>query len=795
MSEHQSQSPSLPNSAPDTGNDCVSKILNANNLERSGQITEAIALYQEIIQIDKEGTYKAIAEKALANLSQSQSATVTKDSEDSGGSFWDKLTLRWKVTALAIAISTVPLAGIGSIAYYLASQSITKQITQAEEARAVGIADKLNRFMLERYGDIQVIAKQGILSNPVIRDATTPAEKESILNNYLASYPVYNSIAAFDLNGDLLVQSKGDKLGNHKNREYFQEVLKTGKPYISQPEISKSTGEVVIHVAGPIIEKATGKMIGVVRSRMPIEKVEDVIRNFSANGEEYHVVDSSGKFFIALEKEQVGRNLEADFPEISSVVATGKPGTAYSIDKIDNVQQVVFYAPFPTLEGLPNLEWDAVIGIDKAIVFAPQRQLLLALSLGTGLVTIAVAALAVYLANKGTRPILEASEAVEQIGKGDLETRLTIPGQDEMAKLGKNINLMAQKIKDLVEQQKTEAQKQRKEKERLQQEVVNLLLEIEDAQKGDLTVRAKITEGAIGSVADAFNATIRKLRDLVLQVQTVSSQVNELSQSGETSVQQFSSITLSQAEEINQALNNIAEINQSIQNVANFAQEAAQIARQGFLQAQEGDTAMDKTVSSIENIRTTVAGTAKKVKQLAESSQEIAQIVDIISGISEKTNLLAFNASVEAARAGENGQGFRIVADEVRRLADRVTEATKDIQQLVGTIQQDTASVLQAIEASTTEVVTGSELVQKTKQTLQTLATTSQKIDEYLQSISTSTTQQTSASQQINQKMAGVATIAQTTSTEVQEVAKSLRTLVEESETLQVSVSQFKLQA
>jgi twitching motility protein PilJ len=321
------------------------------------------------------------------------------------------------------------------------------------------------------------------------------------------------------------------------------------------------------------------------------------------------------------------------------------------------------------------------------------------------------------------------------------------------------------------------------------------LLDVEGAQKGDLTVKAQMTDGAVGSIADAFNATMKKLRELLQEVQAVSSEVGQLSLAGEDSVRQLSESALKQTEEINQALGSIEEINQSVATVANYAQEAAKIARDGSLQAKEGDLAMDATVNSIEKIRGTVANTAKKVKQLAESSQEIAQIVEIISGISEKTNLLAFNASVEAARAGEHGEGFRIVAEEVRRLADRITEATKDIQRLVSTIQQDTTSVLQGMETSTSEVVNGSELVHLTKLNLRSLADTSKQIDEYLKYISTSTTDQTNTSVVVNQKINGIASIAKINSTEAQNVVQSLQTLVSEANNLQSSISQFKLKA
>ncbi|PSF36210.1 methyl-accepting chemotaxis protein [Aphanothece hegewaldii CCALA 016] len=420
--------------------------------------------------------------------------------------------------------------------------------------------------------------------------------------------------------------------------------------------------------------------------------------------------------------------------------------------------------------------------------------LALALIAGLGLI---------YLLGRAiVNPIEKLQQVAQAFSSGDRNVRAQVLTTDEIGQLTTTFNKMADNIvaseaslAQQAQQQEIEAIKQRQEKENLQTEVVKLLLEIEGAQKGNLTVRGKVSEGVVGSIADAFNTTINKLRDLVLQVQDVSNQVNELSQSGSTSVRQLSDAALTQSSEINQVLQTVAQMNTSIQTVANSATEAAKIARQASTEAQEGDFTMDKTVDSIEKIRSTVASTAKKVKHLAESSQEISQIVEIISGISEKTNLLAFNASVEAARAGENGQGFRIVAEEVRRLADRVTEQTKEIQNLVRNIQQETGTVLQAMEESTSTVVTGTEFALQTKQILQGIAATSQKIDAYLQEISSSTTTQTEASQQVNQTMEEVSAIAQETSSEAQDVVKSLQTLVEQATVLQTSIAQFQLKS
>ena len=399
------------------------------------------------------------------------------------------------------------------------------------------------------------------------------------------------------------------------------------------------------------------------------------------------------------------------------------------------------------------------------------------------------------------KPVQALTPIAKGFALGDRKLRASVFANDEIGELTRSFNIMADSI-EMSEQtlarqaldKQQEAESQRKEKELLQREVVNLLLEIEGAQKGDLTAEAKVTDGLAGSIADAFNATLRKLRNLVEEVKATVIQADFLAKESETSVQKFSAASLAQSDGIAQALMAVEENAQSIAQVSQSAQDAATVARRAAIAAREGDLKMDRTVSSIKAIRLTVAATSKKMKQLAESSQEVSQIVAIISNISEKTNLLAFNASIEAARAGENGQGFRVVADEVRRLADRVTEATREIQSLVTNIQQETTEVLKAMEVGTSEVVAGTQSVEETKDTLRDLAELSQTIDNYLQTISSSTISQAEVSQKVNSIMENANAIAKSTATDTQTVVSSLQTLVGVVDELQTSVRQFRLE-
>lgn len=806
--------------------DIVNKIVEANALESSGEIDQAIALYQEILEQDRGGNYGNVAQQALDNLQQTPTIAEEKinksfNTEKKAFSLWSRLSIKAKTSAILIGIALTSSIGISTVAYILANKTIAQQTNSAEQAKSYEMTKEIALFMRDRYADIEAMSHMAILTDPELRNNTTVQQKQQVLAQYLKAYKMYNSIAVFDIKGDLMVNDSGKPASNHKDHIYFQEAIKTGKPFIGQPRYSKSSGIFAVYVSSRIMDTKTGEIVGVIRARIPVENIQNII----SAGKSYnaYLLDAEGQVFSTSNEKDLAQLMAAgkdkaaipdffDFQaELSKEIGrrgrslqpstSGRQKVERSNKSIFKGQNEVAYLTSikdintDFAQDIANLGWSTLVTIDNNSASLAQKQLLQVFVLGTLVSGLVVAAISQLIAERATRPVVEAAEAVDRIGKGDLSIKLPINGEDELATLSSNINRMASQIEGLLFTQEAETNQQRREKEMLQQGVMGLLLDVEGAQNGDLTVKAQMTDGAIGSIADAFNTTMNKLRELLKEVQSVSTEVGQLSLAGEDSVRQLSQSAINQTEEINQALGSIEEINQSVATVANYAQEAAKIARNGSIQAKEGDLAMDATVSSIEKIRDTVANTSKKVKQLAESSQEIAQIVEIISGISEKTNLLAFNASVEAARAGEHGEGFRIVAEEVRRLADRTTEATKDIQQLVTTIQQDTTSVLQGMETSTSEVVNGSELVHMTKLNLRSLADTSKQIDEYLKYITTSTTDQTNTSTVVNQKISGIATVAKANSTEAENVVQSLQTLVSEAKNLKSSLSQFKLEA
>ncbi|MEW6491468.1 MAG: GAF domain-containing protein [Cyanobacteriota bacterium] len=1087
--------------------------------------------------------------EAVESQQQRRSGTSPKPPQKSGVSRWQNLRLTQKATALAIALGTIPVVLIGATAYQVANQSITKQISQSKTTTVIAMEDKIKRFIRERYGDIQVLSNLPILADATLRQTTPPAEKQAQLDRFLEAYQVYDLISVVDLQGNVIAKTKGDPIPNQRSRQYFQEVLKTNRPVIGEailPAVSDHPETLTLHFAAPVKDSATGKTIAVIRARMPVTVLEEFISNFGDAGDEFYLMDASArKIFLSKEKNKENKDPKAVFPALAQLQAVGKPTSLVINDQIDKEKKLFAYTEFGNLEGLPDLDWQVALATPTDIAFAPQRQLLLILALGTGLTALLVSALAVYLAKRATRPVLAVSEAVEKLGQGELYTRVAMEGEDELAELGANINLMASRLETLlwaqaaeteqaglfgdiaisnarteqdledvfekavqgalrileadrvvvyrfhpdwrgyisaeavvpvwprslgakiedpcmgehlieeyrqgrvvptnnvfeagfhpehlrlmerlqikanlvtpiikdgqlfglliahhcsaphvwqqsevnflkelairlglclervhfleqkesetlraqalneissrirdslsveeiyqasmtgvretlktdrvvvyifdekwqgtnvaesvgaawprslganiadpcfaekyidkylqgrvkavdniyeagltscylgqlepfkvkanlvapilafnklhgllvthqcsgprawqeseitffkqiatqvglaldrvdvlaqIEQARQKAEmlgdEQRQQKERLQQQLLELLSDVEGAARGDLTVRADVTTGEIGTVADFFNAVIESLREIVTNVKTAANQVNASLSQNEGAIRELSEESLKQAEEIIRTLESVEQMTYSIEQVADNARQAAEVARLASTTAEAGGVAIERSVQNIFTLRETVGETAKKVKRLGESSQKISKVASLIDQIALQTNLLAINAGIEAARAGEEGQGFAVVAEEVGELAARSAAATREIEEIVHNIQKETAEVVEAMELGTSQVVEGTNLVEGAKLNLHQILDVSRQIDVLVQSISTATVSQAETSQVVTNLMKEIAKVSERTSDSTRQVSSSLQETVGIAQELQASVGTFKV--
>ncbi|MGL4882359.1 MAG: methyl-accepting chemotaxis protein, partial [Waterburya sp.] len=335
-------------------------------------------------------------------------------------------------------------------------------------------------------------------------------------------------------------------------------------------------------------------------------------------------------------------------------------------------------------------------------------------------------------------------------------------------------------------------QQQKNAKEELQRQALSLLMEVDPISQGDLTIRATVTEGEIGTLADSYNSTVESLREIVLQVKKSTTQMTVSTSNSEEFAQSLAERATQQSKAIAAALEQIQAMAKSVQAVAINTEEVETTFQEVLKTVATGDVAMDRTVAGIMDIRQTVAETAKKVKRLGESSQKISKVVNLIGGFAAQTNILALNASLEASRVGEEEHNFATVAEEIRILAQQSAEATIEIEKIVASIQLDTKEVFKAMEEGIERVVIGTQLVDETRQSLNQVAISSQKVNSRIAEIAQETVQESEASQKITQTIAEVASIANTTSTDAELVSASTKELLAVAEVLQASVSRFK---
>lgn len=1063
--------------------------------------------------------------------------------------WWHKLRLQQKATALAIALSTLPVMLIGGVAYQLADGVITQRVTNTKLARVVSMEDKVKRFLSERYGDIEILSQLPMLTDPALRESTPQSDKVAQLNRFKEASKVYDLISVVNLEGNVIVQTTAEEIPNQTSREYFQEVLKKDQPVIGSailPAVSDTPGRLTLHFAAPVKDKSTGNTFAIIRARVPVQYIGELLEQFSSDGDEFYLIDrDSDQIVVAHQTDMENKKAKDIYPEIEQLRAANKTDSKIILDRLSNEEDLFAYEPFRVQEGLPDLKWEAAIVTPKAIAFEAKSILLQTVLGGTILTAGLVSLLAVYLANLATRPVLEATNAVKKMGQGDLDLRMQVTGQDELAMLGSNINLMADQLGNLLEKQQASleqaqlfadiatssakkedrsyvldlavqgakkllkadrvvvygfksdfsgsviaeavepgwsraladqtcdpcitpelieefrkgrviptndirehnyslkhvqlldrlqvkanlvtpvvsagelmglliahqcsgtrvwqpsevnflkdlgaqvgisltsakfinqkeaeasraqrlnditssiretlnaediyqlalvgiretlntdraiiylfdenwqgtvvaesvasgwpkalgakiadpcfaesyvekykrgrvqscediykanltdcylgqlepfkvranlvapiiaygslhgllithqcsgsrrwqeseisffkqvslqigsaldqtnfleqqqqarltaeanSEQERQQKEELQLKLLSLLDDVEGAARGDLTVRAEVTSGEIGTVADFFNSIVESLREIVTQVKQSAFQVNTAVEEDERAIRQLSADALQQVQETTRTLESIEEMTLSIQAVAESATQAASVASSASETAEMGQETMDLTVHNIMGLRTTVAETAKKVKRLGESSQEISKVVALIHQIALQTNLLAINAGIEAARAGEEGQGFAVVAEEVGELAKKSASATREIEQIVESIQLETAQVLEAMEDSTTQVVEGTHLVEQTKHSLGHILNVSREIDQLVQSISQATDSQTETSQQVRSLMQQIAASSARTSDSSDQVSISLQQTVKVAQQLQTSVGAFKVE-
>ncbi|NOT61555.1 MAG: HAMP domain-containing protein [Acidobacteria bacterium] len=388
-----------------------------------------------------------------------------------------------------------------------------------------------------------------------------------------------------------------------------------------------------------------------------------------------------------------------------------------------------------------------------------------------------------------TRAILGQTEQITglivEVEKGNFDKRIPVQSTDELGRTAKAFNSMLDNTKGLMQS--------RDERDRIQSSIMKLLDEVANVADGDLTAEAEVTEDMTGAIADAFNFMIVNLRELIGKVKDVSYQLNATTTDSAQHSERLAQGSQEQSERITQTSTALTEMSAQIVRVSQSAESSAQVAEQSLSTARKGSEAVQNTVHGMNRIQEQVQETSRRIRQLGERSQEIEEIVRLIEEITDRTGVLALNASIQASAAGEYGHGFGVVANEVEHLATRSAEATKRISSLIRAIQSGTGEAIVAMDEVKREVVNGVVIANSAGASLHEIESVSGQLANLVRSISHATQQQARGSEALSNTMGQLAQLTNQTTTGVMQSALTVRNLASLADDLRSSVSSFKV--
>ena len=424
------------------------------------------------------------------------------------------------------------------------------------------------------------------------------------------------------------------------------------------------------------------------------------------------------------------------------------------------------------------------------------------------LVLLLIASLIVGVIISGfiSRPIYALSNAAREVSRGNLDQRVDITTLEETGELAGAFNTMADHIakalSDLEQERRAiegkvadAVDESERHKQYLADSVDIILKEMQRFADGDLTMQLPDDrDGEIGKLFAGFNRAVQNLRQLLLKVVELVQATNVASEEITANLVSVARGAEEQTDQTNSVAGASEQMASSSIENNNLSEQAVQMAEQAKEAASAGGDIITKTIKRMDSISTVVNNTADSVRKLGRSSSEIGEIIGVIKEIADQTNLLALNAAIEAARAGEKGRGFAVVADEVRMLAERTSDATGTIVNMIKTIQGDTDEAVNSMHKATEEVDQGKRLVDQAGDTLETIIARAEKVMEMIAHVATASQEQTSTSKQINLSIAEIHKVAEDTASRTRMITEIAQRLQSTTSDLQGLIRSFKLE-
>jgi methyl-accepting chemotaxis protein PixJ len=656
----------------------------------------------------------------------------------------------------------------------------------------------------------------------------SPSEPINQSLRQLAKQEAFAEVFFTDRNG-LNLASSGRTSDFVQRDEKWWQMAKAAQIAIDAPKFDESAKTTVVAVSQAIKQPETDQFVGVLKAGIDASALTQSLTGYIQHRfhetEIIQLVDGvTGKPITTLSKKGHEENRELE----------GKTAIAALLDSLVTIPQADLNAKSPQdllqqlraqlkdieildlktsgegdrigvralaqlgdryyhIQTVPGTQWVVTASESVAEINAASQAQLQMFAGISAILALVASGIVLLLARQLAKPLVNLTTTAQKVATGDLEVRAQLEGTRETQTLGQSFNQLLDQVQTLLVEQQNLAQAQQQQREDLEQDVMQLMEDIGDAAEGDLTVRAQLSAGDVGIVADLFNSIVENLRDTASQVKSASGEVESSLDDNAQLIRQLATQAIAEAQSLRQILHSVQEMSGSMESVAQSAQSAAQLTDETYNTVQDGSDYMEQSVQSILNLRATVGETGKKIKRLGESAQRISQTVSLIDEITLKTNLLAVNASIEAVRAGELGQGFTAVAEQVGALAQQSATATQEISQIVADIQTETQAVVLAIEMGTAQVVDSTQLIETTKTKLAAVLSRSEQINQLMRSISGTTTAQTATAAAVSERVKTATVASEYRSSASEQMAQAIQGTAAIARSLQNSVAQFKV--
>ncbi len=388
-----------------------------------------------------------------------------------------------------------------------------------------------------------------------------------------------------------------------------------------------------------------------------------------------------------------------------------------------------------------------------------------------------------------TTPLTRLREAARSVEEGDLSVRVEVDQDDEIGELASSFNQMV-----AASEEKTHTLDA--ERQYLNHQVDRISRVITAVVEGDLTQRLEVEhDDAVGALIRQLNDMFEELETIIDKVYTASDELSGAAEMVASSAEQMSEGAQEQAHQTSSVAAAVEQMSSTISTTSEQAHESNEVVQTTSELGREGEAVFEETAEGMHRIARFVNDSADQVTDLGASSQEIGEIIEVISDIADQTNLLALNAAIEAARAGEQGRGFAVVADEVRQLAERTTDATTRVADMITRIQHNTDNVVESMERSKDEVEDGLELIDEASDALNEIVSSIEGMTGRIDQIARASEQQTNASNEIAQTVDAISSVADEASHSTRDLAHMAEDMNAQANSLRQLVERFTVSA